>query len=98
MRRVVITGTGMVSPLGCGTEVTWERLLAGQNGARLVTEFEVEDLPAKIACRIPVGDGSNGTFNADDWMEVKEQRKIDPFILYGVAAADMALADAGWHP
>ncbi|KAF1855435.1 hypothetical protein Lal_00012828 [Lupinus albus] len=98
MRRVVITGTGMVSPLGCGTEVTWERLLAGQNGARLVTEFEVEDLPAKIACRIPVGDGSNGTFNADDWMEPKEQRKIDPFILYGMAAADMALADADWHP
>ncbi|MBB3948043.1 3-oxoacyl-[acyl-carrier-protein] synthase II [Rhizobium skierniewicense] len=98
MRRVVITGTGMVSPLGCGTEVTWERLLAGHNGARLVTEFEVEDLPAKIACRIPVGDGSNGTFNADDWMEPKEQRKVDPFIVYGMAAAEMALNDAGWHP
>ena len=98
MRRVVITGTGMVSPLGCGTEVSWQRLLAGDNAARVVTEFEVEDLPAKIACRIPVGDGSNGTFNADNWMEPKEQRKIDPFILYGVAAADMALADAGWHP
>ncbi len=98
MRRVVITGTGMVSPLGCGTEVTWSRLLAGQNGARLVTEFEVEDLPAKIACRIPVGDGSDGTYNADDWMEPKEQRKVDPFIIYGMAAADMALADANWHP
>ncbi|WP_421481017.1 beta-ketoacyl-ACP synthase II [Agrobacterium rosae] len=98
MRRVVITGTGMVSPLGCGAEITWERLLAGQNGARLVTEFEVEDLPAKIACRIPVGDGSNGTFNADDWMEPKEQRKVDPFIVYGMAAAEMALNDAGWHP
>jgi 3-oxoacyl-[acyl-carrier-protein] synthase II len=98
MRRVVITGTGMVSPLGCGTEITWERLLAGHNGARLVTEFEVEDLPAKIACRIPVGDGSNGTFNADDWMEPKEQRKVDPFIVYGMAAAEMALIDADWHP
>jgi len=98
MRRVVITGTGMVSPLGCGTEVTWSRLLAGQNGARLVTEFEVDDLPAKIACRIPVGDGSNGTFNADDWMEPKEQRKVDPFIIYGMAAADTALKDANWHP
>lgn len=98
MRRVVITGTGMVSPLGCGTEVTWERLLAGKSGARLVTEFEVEDLPAKIACRIPVGDGTNGTFNADDWMEPKEQRKVDPFILYGMAAAEMALKDANWHP
>ena len=98
MRRVVITGTGMVSPLGCGTEVTWSRLLAGQNGARLVTEFEVDDLPAKIACRIPIGDGTDGTFNVDQWMEPKEQRKVDPFIIYGMAATDMALADAGWHP
>ncbi len=98
MRRVVITGTGMVTPLGCGTEVTWSRLLAGQNGARRVTEFEVDDLPAQIACRIPVGDGTDGTFNADDWMEPKEQRKVDPFIIYAMAAADMALADAGWKP
>jgi 3-oxoacyl-[acyl-carrier-protein] synthase II len=88
----------MVSPLGCGTEVSWARLLAGDNAARKVTEFEVEDLPAKIACRIPFGDGSNGTFNADDWMEPKEQRKVDPFIVYAMAAADMALADAGWKP
>ncbi|ASQ04541.1 beta-ketoacyl-ACP synthase II [Sinorhizobium meliloti WSM1022] len=98
MRRVVITGTGMVSPLGCGTEVSWARLLGGDNAARKVTEFEVEDLPAKIACRIPFGDGSDGTFNADDWMEPKEQRKVDPFIVYAMAAADMALADAGWKP
>jgi 3-oxoacyl-[acyl-carrier-protein] synthase II len=98
MRRVVITGTGMVTPLGCGTEVTWSRLLAGQNGARRVTEFEVDDLPAQIACRIPLGDGTDGTFNADDWMEPKEQRKVDPFIIYAMAAADMALADAGWKP
>ncbi|ASY62251.1 3-oxoacyl-[acyl-carrier-protein] synthase, KASII [Sinorhizobium sojae CCBAU 05684] len=98
MRRVVITGTGMVSPLGCGTEVSWSRLLAGGNAARKVTEFEVEDLPAKIACRIPFGDGADGTFNADDWMEPKEQRKVDPFIVYAMAAADMALADAGWKP
>lgn len=98
MRRVVITGTGMVSPLGCGTEVTWSRLLAGQNGARLVTEFEVDDLPAKIACRIPIGDGTDGTFSADQWMEPKEQRKVDPFIIYGMAAADMALADATGIP
>ncbi len=98
MRRVVITGTGMVSPLGCGTEVSWSRLVAGGNAARKVTEFEVEDLPAKIACRIPFGDGSDGTFNPDDWMEPKEQRKVDPFIVYAMAAADMALADAGWKP
>ncbi|MCD1264187.1 beta-ketoacyl-ACP synthase II [Shinella sumterensis] len=98
MRRVVITGTGMVSPLGCGTEVTWNRLLEGRSGAARVTAFEVEDLPAKIACSIPRGDGSDGTYNADQWMEPKEQRKVDPFIVYAVAAADMALADAGWHP
>ena len=97
MRRVVITGTGMVSPLGCGTELTWSKLLAGESGARLVTEFEVEDLPAKIACRIPTGD-AEGAFNPDDWMELKEQRKVDHFIIYAVAAADMALNDAGWHP
>ncbi|MCB5203339.1 beta-ketoacyl-ACP synthase II [Neorhizobium sp. T786] len=98
MRRVVITGTGMVSPLGCGTEVSWQRLISGQNAANKITDFEVEDLPAKIACRIPFGDGSGGTFNADDWMEPKEQRKVDPFIIYGMAAAEMALKDADWHP
>jgi 3-oxoacyl-[acyl-carrier-protein] synthase II len=98
MRRVVITGLGMVTPLGCGASVTWERLLAGKNGARKVAEFEVEDLPAKIACRIPTGDGADGTYNPDDWMEPKEQRKVDPFIVYAMAAADMALEDADWHP
>jgi len=88
----------MVSPLGCGTEVTWSRLLEGRSAAARVTAFEVEDLPAKIACSIPLGDGSDGTYNADQWMEPKEQRKVDPFITYAVAAADMALEDAGWHP
>ncbi len=98
MRRVVITGTGMVSPLGCGTEISWSRLLAGQNAARQVTEFQVDDLAAKIACRLPFGDGSDGTFNPDDWMEQKEQRKVDDFIIYAMAAAEMALKDADWHP
>jgi 3-oxoacyl-[acyl-carrier-protein] synthase II len=88
----------MVTPLGCGAEVTWANLLAGKNGARRVTEFEVDDLPAKIACRIPFGDGTEGTFNADDWMEPKEQRKVDPFIVYAMAASTMALDDADWHP
>ncbi|RYC17772.1 beta-ketoacyl-ACP synthase II [Ciceribacter ferrooxidans] len=96
MRRVVITGTGMVSPLGCGTEVTWSKLLAGQSGARRVTEFEVDDLPAQVACRIPTE--GEGAFSPDDWMELKEQRKVDNFIIYAIAAADMALEDAGWHP
>jgi len=98
MRRVVVTGLGMVTPLGCGVDVSWANALAGKSGARKVTEFEVDDLPAQIACRLPFGDGSDGTYNADDWMEPKEQRKVDPFIVYGMAAADMALADANWHP
>jgi 3-oxoacyl-[acyl-carrier-protein] synthase II len=88
----------MVTPLGCGVDATWANALAGKSGARKVTEFEVDDLPAQIACRLPFGDGSNGTYNADDWMEPKDQRKVDPFIVYGMAAADMALADADWHP
>jgi 3-oxoacyl-[acyl-carrier-protein] synthase II len=88
----------MVTPLGCGVDATWSNILAGKSGARRVTEFEVDDLPAQIACRIPFGDGTNGTYNADDWMEPKDQRKVDPFIVYGMAAATMALADADWHP
>lgn len=88
----------MVSPLAANAELSWSRLLAGQSAARKVTEFEVDDLPAQIACRLPFGDGSGGTYNADDWMEPKEQRKVDDFIVYGVAAVDQALDDAGWHP
>jgi len=98
MRRVVVTGLGMVSPLGCGVDITWQRILEGRNAAKRVTGFEVEDLAAKIACEIPRGDGTDGTLNPDDWMEPKDQRKVEPFILYAVAAADQALNDAGWHP
>ncbi len=98
MRRVVITGIGMVTPLGCGVEETWKRILAGDNAAQRIESFEVDDVAAQIACQIPFGDGSDGTFNPNDWMEPKEQRKVDPFIIYGVAASDMALADADWHP
>ena len=98
MRRVVITGLGLVSPLASGVEETWKRLIAGESGARRITEIEVDDLACQIACRIPVGDGTNGTFNADLHMEPKEQRKVDPFIVYAVGAADQALDDADWHP
>lgn len=98
MRRVVITGLGLVSPLASGVEETWKRLIAGESGARRITEFEVDDLACQIACRIPVGDGTNGTFNADLHIEPKEQRKVDPFIVYAVGAADQALDDADWHP
>jgi 3-oxoacyl-[acyl-carrier-protein] synthase II len=98
MRRVVVTGMGMVTPLACGVEATWQRLLAGESGARKVEKFDVSDLPSKIACTIPRGDGSNGTFNPDQWMEPKEQRKVDDFILYALCAARQALEDADWKP
>jgi len=98
MRRVVVTGLGIVSPLGSGVETVWKRLIAGENGAARVTDFEVSDIPCQIACQIPRGDGSDGTFNADESMPPKEQRKVDDFIVYAMAAADEALADSGWHP
>ncbi len=98
MRRVVITGLGLVSPLGCGVEATWSRLLASENAARRVESFDVSDLTCQIACEIPRGDGSNGTYNPTDWMEPKEQRKVDDFIIFAVAAAQQAIDDANWHP
>src|SRR4030088_510430 len=98
MRRVVITGLGMVSPLGCGVDTNWRRLIAGENGFGRVETFDVSDLPCKIAGLIPRGDGSGGTFRPDAWMEPKEQRKGDDFILYAVSPATQALDDADWHP
>ena len=98
MRRVVVTGLGMVSPLGCGVEPAWKRILNGESGARKIATFDVADLPCKIACQVPRGDGSDGTFNADEWMEPKDQRKVDDFIIFAVAAARQALDDANWHP
>jgi 3-oxoacyl-[acyl-carrier-protein] synthase II len=98
MRRVVVTGLGMVSPLACGVEATWRRLIAGESGARRIEKFEVADLPAQIACQIPRGDGSEATYNPDQWMEPKEQRKVDEFIVFAMCAARQALDDAGWKP
>jgi len=98
MRRVVVTGLGMVSPLGCGVDATWERILNSESGARRIETFDVSDLPSKIACPVPRGDGSNGTFNPDQWMEPKDQRKVDDFIIFAMAAARQALDDANWHP
>ena len=98
MRRVVITGTGLVTPLGCGTEITWKRILDSQSGISRVTSFEVDDLAAQIAGQIPTDPTDEGYYNPDDWMEPKEQRKVDPFIVYGMAAAELALKDAGWKP
>jgi 3-oxoacyl-[acyl-carrier-protein] synthase II len=98
MRRVVVTGLGMVSPLGCGIEPTWKRILNGESGARKIETFDVSDLTSQIACVVPRGDGSNGTFNADQWMEPKDQRKVDDFIIFAMCAARQALDDASWHP
>jgi 3-oxoacyl-[acyl-carrier-protein] synthase II len=98
MRRVVVTGLGMVTPLGCGVDITWKRLTEGRSGASRVEAFNVSDLACKIACQIPRGDGSDGTFDADQWMDPKDQRKVDPFIVFAVAAARQALTDARWHP
>jgi 3-oxoacyl-[acyl-carrier-protein] synthase II len=98
MRRVVITGLGMVTPLGCGVEPTWRRLLNGQSGARKIESFDVSDLPAKIGCSIPRGDHAEGAYNPDQWMEPKEQRKVDEFITFAMCAARQALDDAGWRP
>ena len=97
MRRVVVTGLGLVTPLGSGVEASWSRLLEGQSGARRVHEFEVADLACQIACFVPRGDGKAGTFNANDWMEPKEQRKVDDFIIFAMAAANQALADSGYR-
>jgi 3-oxoacyl-[acyl-carrier-protein] synthase II len=98
MRRVVVTGLGLVTPLASGVEATWERLIAGRSGAGPITRFDASRLATTYACEVPRGDGTDGTFDPDAWMEPKEQRKVDEFILYGMAAADQAIAHAGWAP
>ena len=98
MRRVVVTGLGLVTPLACGVEDTWIRLLGGQSGAGRISRFDPDRVTTKYACEVSFGDGAGGTFNPDAWMEPKERRKVDDFILYGVAAAEQAVSDAGWKP
>jgi len=95
LRRVVVSGLGIVSPLGCGVEPVWNNILLSKSGAKRIDDFEVDDISCKIACRIPLGDGSDGLFNPDDWMESKEQRRVDPFIVFGMAAATQAINDSG---
>jgi 3-oxoacyl-[acyl-carrier-protein] synthase II len=97
MRRVVVTGLGLVTPLACGVEETWSRLLAGQSGASAITRFRTDDLVTKIACQVRRGDGTDGTFNPDQWVDAKEQRRMDDFIIYGLAAAKQAVTDSGWE-
>ena len=98
MRRIVVTGLGMVTPLACGVEETWSRILDSQSAADTIKKFDASHLATNYACEIPRGDGSDGTFNPDQWMEPKDQRKVDDFILYGVAAAEQALIDSKWVP
>lgn len=98
MRRVVVTGMGMLSPLACGVEKTWERLLDGQSAADTIKQFDASALATNYACEVPRGDGTDGTFNPDDWMPKKDQRKVDIFILYAMCAAIQAVEDSGWMP
>ena len=98
MRRVVVTGLGLVSPLACGVEESWGRVLAGKSGAATIAHFDASHLPCQIACEIPLGDGSDGTYNMDDWVPAKDRRKIDRFITYALTAAEQAVSDSGWRP
>ncbi len=97
-RRVVVTGLGLVTPLGVGTDTNWNRLIEGESGIRGIQSFDVSDLPCKIAGMVPQGETENGGFNADDWVSPRVRRRMDPFIVYGVAAATMAVQDSGWEP
>ncbi|MCH7486267.1 MAG: beta-ketoacyl-ACP synthase II [Proteobacteria bacterium] len=98
MKRVVVTGMGLVTPLGIGIKATWERLINSESGIRAIDSFDISDLPAKIAGEVPSGNSGDGLFNADDWVSPKDQRRMDKFIVYGVAAAIQAVEDAGWTP
>jgi len=98
MRRVVVTGMGMVTPLGDGVDTNWRRLMAGESGIRAIQAFDTSDLATKIGGEVPQGDKANGHFNADLYMLPKDQRKVDKFILFGMAAAKQAVEDSGWKP
>jgi 3-oxoacyl-[acyl-carrier-protein] synthase II len=98
LRRVVVTGLGLVTPVGCGVEATWANILAGKSGARRIDEFQVDDIACQIAHRLPLGDYADGKYNPDEWMDVKDQRKVDAFIVYAMAASKQAIDDAGVEP
>ncbi len=95
MRRVVVTGMGIVSPLGVGVDHVWKRLLNAESGIRAITSFETADLPARIAGQVPAGETAQGLFNAEENVPVKEQRKMDQFIIFGIGAANEAIRDSG---
>lgn len=98
LRRVVVTGLGLVTPLGVGVEHSWRNLLAGRSGITTIDRFDTSNLPCKIAGLIPAGNARDGGFDATEWVEAKEVKKMDPFIVYAIAAATEALDDAQWHP
>src|SRR5260370_33948067 len=98
MRRVVVTGMGLGTPLGIGLEQVWRRLLAGESGIGAIQSFDVSDLPSRVAAQVPRGDRSSGLFNADDWVPPKDQRRMDQFIVFAMAAAAQAVEDSGWQP
>jgi 3-oxoacyl-[acyl-carrier-protein] synthase II len=98
MKRVVVTGLGIVSPLGTGVESTWTRLLAGDSGAGPITRFDASDLSTRIAFEVKEGDGTNGTLKRDDWVDPKEQRRFDDFIQFAMIAAKQAIKDSGYSP
>ena len=98
MKRVVVTGIGLVTPLGCGIDHVWDRLVKGDSGIRDIETFDVSDLPARIGGEVPRGDSAEGLFNIDEWVPTKEQRRMDSFIEYGMGAAQMAVRDSGWMP
>src|SRR5579863_2683778 len=98
MRRVVVTGMGLVTPLGIGLEKVWRRLVAGESGIRAIQSFDVSDLPSRIAGLVPRGDRAAGLFSPDDWVPPREQRRMDEFIVFAMAAAVQAVEDAGWQP
>ncbi len=98
MRRVVVTGLGLVTPLGVGTEINWRRLIDGQSGVTAIQSFDVSDLTAKIAGQVPLGAKADGKYDPTEWMPAKETRRVDPFIAFAVAAATLAVEDSGWMP
>ena len=98
MRRVVVTGLGLVTPLGCGVDATWNRLIAGESGLRAIQSFDVSDITTKIAGQVPLGDKASGLFNPADWVDTKDVKKMDQFIIFAMAAAIQAVEDSGWMP
>lgn len=105
MRRVVVTGIGLLTPLGQGVDITWKNILAGKSGANRISAFDPTDYSCQVACEVPRVDGRGGggpdvegSFDPDQTMSPRDQKRVDDFILYGVAAADEAIKDSGWVP